>query len=376
MNTRISLKKKIIKEFKKGKTTNDLIKKYNLPKSTINDWLRNVRLKIEDDTIRTLSNKYSKLHSEYEKVSLELEIYQKLNCLPSMDRITKLNAIEEHQDIFPLKTMCRILNVDSSTALNHIKRRVKTTTYEINDEMLKPLILDIFNKSKQRFGSTKIAPVLKREGYTASIAKVKTLMNELGIKPVNARRKKFVPVENKNKFLKNRLKSEFTRENPNEVWVSDITEIYVLDTTFYLCVIIDLFSRKVISYRVDYKTNANLVSNTLKDAFKSRNEPKDLMFHSDRGSEYTSIKFSNLLKILGIKASFSNTANPYDNAVVESFFSYIKKSEIYRNQYKTTLELKESIDEYIDFYNDYRPHAALKGKTPNEFENDYFNNNL
>ena len=136
-----------------------------------------------------------------------------------------------------------------------------------------------------------------------------------------------------------------------------------------------MFSRKVISYRVDYKTNANLVSNALKDAFKSRNEPKDLMFHSDRGSEYTSIKFSNLLKILGIEASFSNTANPYDNAVVESFFSYIKKSEIYRNQYTTTLELKESIDEYIDFYNDYRPHAALKGKTPNEFENDYFNNN-
>ena len=200
MNTRISLKKKIIKEFKKGKTTNDLIKKYNLPKSTINDWLRNVRLKIEDDTIRTLSNKYSKLHSEYEKVSLELEIYQKLNCLPSMDRITKLNAIEEHQDIFPLKTMCRILNVDSSTALNHIKRRVKTTTYEINDEMLKPLILDIFNKSKQRFGSTKIAPVLKREGYTASIAKVKTLMNELGIKPVNARRKSLYLLKTKISF--------------------------------------------------------------------------------------------------------------------------------------------------------------------------------
>ena len=146
MNTRITLKKKIIKEFKKGETTNNLVKKYNIPKSTVNDWLRNVRLKIEDDTIRTLSNKYSKLYTEYEKVSLELEIYQKLNCLPTMDRITKLNAIEEHQDIFPLKTMCRILNVDSSTALNHIKRRVKTTTYEINDEMLKPLILDIFNK--------------------------------------------------------------------------------------------------------------------------------------------------------------------------------------------------------------------------------------
>lgn len=86
-----------------------------------------------------------------------------------------------------------------------------------------------------------------------------------------------------------------------------------------------MFSRKVISYRVDYKTNANLVSNALKDAFKSRNEPKDLMFHSDRGSEYTSIKFSNLLKILGIEASFSNTANPYDNAVVESFFLILRK---------------------------------------------------
>lgn len=376
MKTKEELKDDVINDFKKGSTTSDLIVKYGLPKSTINDWLRNTRLKIEDDSYKKLTFKYSKLYKDFKKISLELTIYKELNCLPTMKRIDRLDAIEKYADTFPIKTMCRLLNIDSSTALNHIKRRVKKTKYEINDDLLTPLVLDIFNKSKQRFGANKIADVLKREGHIASRRKVKTLMNKLNIKPVYAKRRKFIPKENNNKYLINKLQSNFTREHPNEVWVSDITELYVLGITFYLCVIIDLFSRKVIAHRVHYQSDANFVCNVLKNGYKNRNEPKNLMFHSDRGKEYTSIKFSNLLKILGIKVSFSNTANPYDNAVVESFFSYIKKSEIYRNQYKTTLELKESIDEYIDFYNDYRPHAALKGKTPNEFENDYFNNNL
>lgn len=375
MNTREILKNDVINDFKKGATTSNLIEKYGLPKSTINDWLRNTRLEIEGDSYKKLTFKYSKLYNDFEKISLELTIYKELNCLPTMERIDRLDAIEKHADTFPIKTMCRILNIDSSTALNHIKRRVKKTKYEINDELLTPLVLDIFNKSKQRFGSNKIADVLKKEGHIASRKKVKTLMNKLNIKPVYAKRRKFIPTENNNKYLINKLKSNFTREHPNEVWVSDITEIYVLGLTFYLCVIIDLFSRKVIAYRVHYQSDANFVCNVLKDGYKNRNEPKNLMFHSDRGKEYTSYKFINLLKLFKIEDSFSNTANPYDNAVNESFFSYLKKGEVYRNDYQNIEELKKSIDEYIHFYNDYRPHSALKGKTPNEFEKEYYSKN-
>lgn len=100
------------------------------------------------------------------------------------------------------------------------------------------------------------------------------------------------------------------------------------------------FSRKIISYRVHYNAKNNLVINVLKDDFESRGEPKGLIFHSDRGSQYTSYEYMELLKSLGIKSSFSDTANPYDNAVVESFFSHIKKEEIYRRAHLDLNELK------------------------------------
>ena len=153
----------------------------------------------------------------------------------------------------------------------------------------------------------------------------------------------------------------------------DITPILVEDNVFYLYVIIDLFSRKVIAYRVHYKNNTNLTINTFKDAYENRCEPKGTIFHSDRGVQYTSFEYRQLLRSLGIKSSFSNTGNPYDNAVIEAFFSNLKKEEVNRNQYSSFEDLNKSISKYIDFYNSQQPHSYLKGKTPNEFEEIYFN---
>lgn len=170
------------------------------------------------------------------------------------------------------------------------------------------------------------------------------------------------------------LKRHFIQNAPNKVWVSDFTEIKVQGVSYYLCVILDLFSRKVVSYRVHYQKNSNLIINTFKDAFRLRNEPKELLFHSDQGAEFASHEFQNLLKTLHITQSVSQPGVPYDNAVIESFYSVIKREEIHKRDYLDFEDLKCSISDYIEFYNNYRPHRTLGNLTPNEFENCYFEN--
>lgn len=174
-------------------------------------------------------------------------------------------------------------------------------------------------------------------------------MKELNIAPNLPKKRTSSPRPNNNVYLINRIKKSFTRQHPNEVWVGDITSILIEDNIFYLCVILDLFSRMVIAYRVHYKNNANLTMNTFKDDYENRCDPKGTIFHSDRGTQYTAFEYRQLLRFLGIKSSFSNTGNPYDNAVVEAFFSNLKKEEVNRNQYTTFEELDKSISEYIDF---------------------------
>lgn len=119
---------------------------------------------------------------------------------------------------------------------------------------------------------------------------------------------------------------------------------------------------------VSIKLDSSLCLLTFKDAYQSRGEPKDLLFHSDRGSQYTSLAFMDTLKALGVRQSFSDVGNPYDNAVMESFFATFKREEVHRKKYKDYDDLKASIDKYMVFYNDVRPHKSLKYLTPTQFE--------
>lgn len=368
-----NLKKDIIQSYRTGSSVAYLVNQFGIAKSTINDWLRPVRLEIENDDLKQLSIKYSKLKKDFDKIKMELEIYKNLNCLPSSPRLDKLDAIKKFYNIYPVKTMCRILDVNVGTFYNHLNRKVPEKINITNDIILSPLVLKVFNKSKHRFGSTKIAQILRNDGYTISYKKAKQLMNELNITPVLGKKikKEIINVENKNKFLKNKIGNNFNRNKPNEVWVTDVTEVSVLKNTFFICTILDLFSRKVIGHRVHCKNNTNLIINTLKDAYENRESPENVIIHSDRGSNYTSYKFRSLLKSLKLISSYSRTARPTENAVVESFFSHFKKEEIYRNQYNTLEELIKATDEYVEFFNDFRPHHHLNGQTPNSFEKNY-----
>ena len=133
----------------------------------------------------------------------------------------------------------------------------------------------------------------------------------------------------------------------NEVWVSDITYFKIKDYAVYLGVIIDLFSPRVVGYRVSKKHSTHLVTATFKAAFQDRGTPQNLTFHSDRSGQYISDTFRELFHQYGVTQSFSNTGRPYDNAVAEAFFSSFKKEKAYRRDYSSEADFRKSVDAYM-----------------------------
>ena len=167
----------------------------------------------------------------------------------------------------------------------------------------------------------------------------------------------------------NILNQEFNQPAPNLVWVCDFTYIQVAGRYCYLCAILDLYSRKVIAYKVSNRIDTQLAIDTLNLAIASRDVHAGLIFHTDRGSQFTSREFRKYLDTLNIVQSFSAKGHPYDNAVIECFFKYLKKEETDRRTYHSITELGQSLFTYINgFYNSVRPHAHNGGLTPNQKE--------
>lgn len=147
--------------------------------------------------------------------------------------------------------------------------------------------------------------------------------------------------------------------------------IRVGERHFYICVILDLFSRKVIAHKISPKNSTQLVSSTLKQAIAEREVKAGLIFHSDRGTQYASHSFCSMLKSYSIVQSFSNTGKPHDNAVTETFFSALKREELYRKDYPSEKKFKQAVDTYMTFYNTKRPHKTLKNLTPCQAEEQF-----
>ena len=168
------------------------------------------------------------------------------------------------------------------------------------------------------------------------------------------------------------LGMNFFAKAPNQIWTSDITYFKYQNQNYYICVIVDLYSRMAIACKISKKQSIQLITATFKTAYEKRKPTGDLIFHSDRGSQYTSYTFQKLLKTYCVNQSFSPSGRPYHNAVMESFFSSMKKEELYRTEYHSESELKKRIQKYIEFYNTERPHSTLHYKSPNSYEQLYY----
>jgi len=234
-----------------------------------------------------------------------------------------------------------------------------------------PLVRDIFNQTKQCYGTRRISDELKANGESCGRYKARTLMR-LAQVTVNRRRKYKVTTTSKHDLpvFPNLLERNFTVSEPNRVWVSDITYLQTTNGWLYLAVIIDLYSRRVVGWSMNNRIDRHLVMDALRMGIWRRHPDVGLLFHSDRGSQYCSNDFRKLLQEHAIIGSMSRKGNCWDNAVVESFFSRLKTESLYGKKYQTRERTRQEIVDYIEmFYNNRRRHSFLGNISPAQFEN-------
>ena len=260
-----------------------------------------------------------------------------------------------------MRLLCKCLGIHHSIYYYHCNH--KENSYELANSKLDIEIKRIFNESKKRYGSPKITKTLINKGIKVSQKRVARRMKKLGLRSITV--KKFnhagkSKVDN-TKEHPNLLEQSFSADKPSQKWVGDITYIYTKETGWtYLAIVIDLFDLKVVGWAYGKNMTDDLVIEALKKALVNRGLNKEGIFHSDRGSQYTSNDFEQLLKELEIKHSYSKKGYPYDNASMESFNAILKKEEVNVNNYETFDEAKIAIFEFIEsWYNNKRIYSTL-----------------
>ena len=265
-------------------------------------------------------------------------------------------------------TLCRVLRVNRSTYYKHFS--AKASPLEIENQELRRAILEIYIRSKKRFGAPKIKRKLETEyGRKISLGRVYRLKSTMNLPTLSTVKPRFrAKKKEENVVYENKLKQKFNPDRPNAVWVSDITYKCVGNKWSYVCVIIDLFGRKLIAWKVSSRANSTLSEDTLAAAMRARAYPRGVLFHSNRGVQYISEQFRKAADRFEVIQSFSAKAHPYDNAVAESFFKFLKLEELDRKVFSSDAELRLSMTAYANWYNRERPHSANSGRTPDEME--------
>ena len=365
------LKLQIITRYKNDEKIISISKETGIPRSTIYRWINED--KFANSTSQSIKDKeIKKLEQKIEKLQTMLAIIHELGISINAPLKEKLNAMTPLYGKYNVHWLCEAMQVDRGTFYNHIFRNKKDNTwYSERREILREEILKIYEENRQIFGASKITAILKQNGYRTSKRTVALLMHDMGLQSVRHRAKSIYEKEVKNK---NKVNQQFQTSRPNEIWVSDVTYFKTQYNSYYICVILDLYSRKIISYRIAQNNSTQLVKSTFKAAYDSRQPKEGIVFHSDRGSNYRSKTFCNYLKSLNIVQSFSRAYTPYDNSVVESFFSSLKREELYRSKYRSDNEFKKAVADYITFYNTQRPHSNNNYRTPDAKEADYYSN--
>lgn len=267
--------------------------------------------------------------------------------------------------------MCEVLGVSTSGYYLYLKRfeREETERERWNRELDERIYFH-FHDNLGTYGSPRIYKKITQEDkIQVSLKKITNRMRELNLYAVPS--PKYIHTtdsDHDKSVFKNELDRNFKPDAPNKVWATDITYIHTGEGFLYLNPIMDLYSRRIISYAIDDHMNHTLPLRALEEAVSKRQPKQEWIHHSDRGSQYCSSNYLDALREANATISMSRKANPYDNACVESFFASLKKEYLYKWAFKTKGEAIQAVQFYIEFYNRKRMHSTLNYATPIEVE--------
>jgi transposase InsO family protein len=269
---------------------------------------------------------------------------------------------------FSIERMTQMFDVSRSGYYRFAKATPSKCTKE--NEVLLEKIKKVHRNSRQTYGSPRIQAEIISQGDYYSRKRIARLMQQEGIQAKMKKRFKKTTVTNpKAKAAPNLLNQNFAADEPNQRWVADITYVATGQGWLYVAAVMDLFSRRIVGLAMSERMTSELVISALKQALTHRSPKQGLMHHSDKGCQYTSKNFQELLKENNIIVSMSGTGNCYDNAAMESFFHTLKTEHVHFENYMTREQAMLSIFEYVEvFYNRQRLHSTLGYLSPAVYE--------
>jgi|TARA_Y100001001_G_scaffold158595_1_gene178318 transposase InsO family protein len=280
----------------------------------------------------------------------------------------KYAVIAEYLGHYSVVLMCRAMNVSRSGFYKWLKR--PPCAAQLRREQVESKVVELFAEFKARYGAPRLADELADAGLPCSKNFVANIMRLRGIRARNGKGFHYRPASpTMINVEENRLRRRFRAEGPNQKWVTDITYIWVNGRWLYLATVMDLYSRAIVGWKLDTSMTERLAMDALAMAYANRDIQPGLIIHSDRGVQFRSVKYLDLVRSRGCLPSMSRQGNCWDNAVMESFYSRLKVELIYAEQYASIEAVRSGIFEYIEiFYNRKQRHSAIGNISPAEFE--------
>jgi putative transposase len=285
-----------------------------------------------------------------------------------------VDYIDEHREVYGVESICNVLPIASSTYYDNKRRPLSARA--IRDAVMMPILLALFSANYKVYGAHKLWKAARRAGYDIGRDQVARLMRQLGIRGVSRRRKVRTTVPDEDaRRPPDLVERDFTADRPNRLWVTDLTFVSTWEGTAYVCFIIDAFSRRIVGWRVASHMRTVMILDALEMARSSRGTRLEgLVAHSDAGSQYTSIRYTERLEEIGAVPSIGSVGDSFDNALAETVNSLYKAELVYgpeQGPWKTVADLELATLGWVHWFNNQRLHGYLGDIPPAEYEEAY-----
>ena len=289
-----------------------------------------------------------------------------------------MDFIDQHRDRFGVEPICKVLPIAPSTYFEHVARRVDPTRLSDRakrDAVLIPEVLRVHRENLEVYGVRKVWRQLRREHFDVARCTVERLMKRLGLKGVIRGKPVRTTIANPAAPCPlDHVNRQFKATRPNELWVSDFTYVSTWQGFVYVAFIIDVYARRIVGWRASASTHTDFVLDALEQALYERRPQSGhrLVAHSDRGSQYTSIRYTERLAEAGIEPSVGSVGDSYDNALAESINALYKAEVIHRRRWPNLAAVELATLEWVNWFNQHRLLEPIGNIPPAEAEAHYY----
>nr|WP_295776300.1 IS3 family transposase [Rhodoferax sp.] len=379
----LEFKQEAVRLVETGQSIAAVARTLGIVDQTLFNWVKAQRqgqLKGADSKVKVSAEQMeiSRLKAELARVKMERDILGKSDGVLRQGIDLKYAFIQRHRSVWPISVQCRVLGVSVAGYHEHFVRLADAAQRRhLSDDALLVHIKAIYTETRGGYGWPRIWKELLARGIRVGKERVQKLMKLHGIRAKGKRRFKVTTDSNHDLPISaNLLNREFTVAQPDKVWVGDVTYIATDEGWLFLAVVIDLFSRQVVGWSLRDDMTRDIVIDALRMAWFKRHPSKQagLMFHSDRGSQYASKDFRDMLKEYGITSSMSRRGNCWDNACSETLFGSLKVERLYGQKFQSRRQAKDEVIAWILWYNRTRLHSTLAYVSPMQFEESWLAN--